>query len=90
MSAAKYAFGFISVVLFASAVTAYFRPTDDAASVAVPIALTVCGLLAAVIALNADRLLRRRSKAREGNDVGDTSIPRRGSKQDDPDVDCDD
>jgi hypothetical protein len=90
MPAAKYAFAFISMVLFGSAIATYFRPWDDQASIAVPIFFAVCGLITAAIAANVERLLGRQSKSFDGEEVRDISMPRQSTNQNSVDLDCDD
>lgn len=87
MSAGKYAFGFISLVLLGSSLSTYLTHPDDGSSFAVPIILGVCGAIAAIVAWNIERVLRRPHKSYEGDDVGDIAMPRHDHHHIDADTD---
>jgi hypothetical protein len=74
MTAAKWAFGFMSVVLVGCGISTYFTQPNDGSGHAVSIFLGIAGFVALLISWNVQRLFGRPSKSFDGEDVGDIYV----------------
>ena len=79
MGAARYVLAVASVFLLGTAAGAFVHHPKDGSGYAVPIVLAILGIVAAVSAWKADRIVRRPSKSIEGEDVAEVDSHERGS-----------
>jgi hypothetical protein len=72
MGGAKYLLAVVSIFLLGTAAGSFAHHPRDGSGYAVPIALALCGIVAAIAAWKSDQLVRRFSKKRErGSDTHD-------------------